>query len=508
MSPGTPPTTAPETTPIVDDTGGSTPLADERPTTPVMDEDSVDLHPSPVPTSPQEENPIDFLSRLISQTQKSKRADETNSSASFIECFSRLTNRVKEHVALNNGAAFENCSQAPQNWATWKKENASESSMECNEMPASIVTNASYTSITTGSTIEVSPVLTNSLHCPTATSPNWVDNAGVSFYRNAFTNLDLRGKGNDSHSKGNTMFSSNIVYPPVVEEIGSSTLSSLSVLPTKDSLHTYSNADHTELSFGVDQLLPSPSVSFPPPTLPPPTQPCGDVDSDERTYGKGNSIPTVESCSKNEAQEFMEKLKWKTSLANIWPCPSYSQNPVFPNLRTLTPGGEMDMDLEDGHEIEDGELKDSVTHIPVLGSIVRRAGITEQRSVKEKESIHQMVRDFSGKYTAPQYTKSLPLRSSVQQVDVPFGTGGQRGYGDSGGIYAQQPQCPRFTYRGGTSEGFALNRNAYYQHYLNSSPDVFRAGYTGNFPSSRLESGPGNIRGGMHRVRNSRSHPY
>ncbi|KAL8602315.1 hypothetical protein ACOMHN_022828 [Nucella lapillus] len=125
-----------------DDEGGSTPLTDEQPSTPVQDEDEeLSPPPPPPPVEAKKENPIDFLSRLISQTQRTKAGGEggMNSTSSFLESFTRLTSKVKEHIGLSKTAEEEEEGEeedeeddededgipGPKSWAAWKKEKAS-----------------------------------------------------------------------------------------------------------------------------------------------------------------------------------------------------------------------------------------------------------------------------------------------------------------------------------------------------------------------------------------------
>lgn len=93
-----------------DDDGGTTPLDDEAPTTPVQDENLVS--PPKRNTPPKKENPIDFLSRLISQTQK---APVKTGAPSFLDSLTMLTSFNKKPEADSQQQA-----NTPQSWAAWK----------------------------------------------------------------------------------------------------------------------------------------------------------------------------------------------------------------------------------------------------------------------------------------------------------------------------------------------------------------------------------------------------
>ncbi|CAL1526122.1 unnamed protein product [Lymnaea stagnalis] len=90
--------------------GSTTPLDDETPTTPVQDENLAS--PPKRNTPPKKEKPIDFLSRLISQTQK---APVKSGPASFLDSLSLLTNVSKKSDSDGRLDAGN-----PQSWAAWK----------------------------------------------------------------------------------------------------------------------------------------------------------------------------------------------------------------------------------------------------------------------------------------------------------------------------------------------------------------------------------------------------
>ncbi|KAK7011650.1 regulation of nuclear pre-mRNA domain-containing protein 2 [Biomphalaria glabrata] len=84
--------------------GSATPLDDETPTTPVQDEHLAS--PPKSHTPPKKEKPIDFLSRLISQTQK---APLKTGPTSFLDSIPLLTGMTKKADSVN-----------PQAWTPWK----------------------------------------------------------------------------------------------------------------------------------------------------------------------------------------------------------------------------------------------------------------------------------------------------------------------------------------------------------------------------------------------------
>lgn len=108
--------------------GSTTPLDDETPTTPVQDENLAS--PPKRSTPPKKEKPIDFLSRLISQTQK---APVKSGPASFLDSLSLLTNISKKtddsHTDSTN----------PQSWAAWKAKSGDVNSSPTQPSPASYV---------------------------------------------------------------------------------------------------------------------------------------------------------------------------------------------------------------------------------------------------------------------------------------------------------------------------------------------------------------------------------
>ncbi|CAG5132002.1 unnamed protein product [Candidula unifasciata] len=114
---------------VTDDDGGTTPLDDETPTTPVQDENLVS--PPKRNTPPKKENPIDFLSRLISQTQK---APVKTGAPSFLDSLTMLTSFNKKPETDSQQQA-----NAPQSWAAWKMQ-----STESNTSPSQPSSPMSY----------------------------------------------------------------------------------------------------------------------------------------------------------------------------------------------------------------------------------------------------------------------------------------------------------------------------------------------------------------------------
>ncbi|XP_046350557.2 arginine-glutamic acid dipeptide repeats protein-like isoform X1 [Haliotis rufescens] len=115
--------------------GGSTPLSDERCSTPVQDEvpevEPEDEQDSLLEQVKEAANPIDILTKLISKTQKSApSASESN----FLQSLSLLTSTVKSHVEKAKLAKMKKSEDSsddedgsqdesglqPKSWAAWK----------------------------------------------------------------------------------------------------------------------------------------------------------------------------------------------------------------------------------------------------------------------------------------------------------------------------------------------------------------------------------------------------
>ncbi|XP_005098576.1 regulation of nuclear pre-mRNA domain-containing protein 2 isoform X2 [Aplysia californica] len=99
----------------LDDEGGTTPLDDETPTTPVQDEHAAS--PPKRNTPPKKENPIDFLSRLISQTQKNPTTK--SGTPSFLDSLTLLSNVGKSATTLDRDSSRD-VDTGSQSWASWK----------------------------------------------------------------------------------------------------------------------------------------------------------------------------------------------------------------------------------------------------------------------------------------------------------------------------------------------------------------------------------------------------
>ena len=120
--------------------GGETPLNDEGGATPVQDEKS-----DPEPTVPKvpapRENPIEFLTQLITQTRKTTAS--SNSSTSLIESLSLLTGGSKPESAsplsafeqANSSPSQNQGGSTPSSWAQWKAQQPPSSQEEVYNAP-------------------------------------------------------------------------------------------------------------------------------------------------------------------------------------------------------------------------------------------------------------------------------------------------------------------------------------------------------------------------------------
>ncbi|XP_076465081.1 uncharacterized protein LOC143296935 isoform X2 [Babylonia areolata] len=408
--------------------GGSTPLTDEQPSTPVLDEEEpasdVPSPPPPPPPVEKKENPIDFLSRLISQTQKNKVEGGLSSSSSFLESFTCLTSKVKEHMDLKKGGGgaeedsshSEEGSPGPKSWAAWKAEKSmGDGELPGLDIPPPPVPNFNLPPLPSSSSVPLPvpppPDMPLPVPPPSQTSPR-----GLFFQHTSpgqkenWPQMGVEG----AEEERQNIPSPNIVYPPVQDEVSPSPFPSLNtkaVQPVKGILRKNSNTVLRELTPSSED--PS-SPDFLPPPPPPPPPPVSDVrpsmHSPAHREGPCVSALGPASSSEGEAQEFMEKLKRKTSGGST--PPAYTPNPIFPNLMTLTPGGEMDMDLDDEEEEEEEEEEENeMTRIPVLSSVVRRVGPEEQKQVREKEMQQLKDRDMD-RLKNQQDTHDSPSSSS------------------------------------------------------------------------------------------------
>ncbi|RUS84154.1 hypothetical protein EGW08_008082 [Elysia chlorotica] len=136
------------TTAAIEEDGNTTPLDDEAPTTPVQDEVSLSSPPPPPKSSqrsppPKKENPIDFLSRLISQTQKGASAGSSGSTktgaASFLDSLTMLNTTSAVKKSENQGVA---ASSAQSSWSAWSANSGSLTSSSMNNGVGSSGSNA------------------------------------------------------------------------------------------------------------------------------------------------------------------------------------------------------------------------------------------------------------------------------------------------------------------------------------------------------------------------------
>ena len=526
--------------PFQDQQGRSTPLADEQPSTPVMDEDPSDSPPPPPPPPAQEkkkENPIDFLSRLISQTQKNKLEGAVgSSSSSFLESFTRLTSKVKEHIELKKGGSSEEDgegpspggSPGPKSWAAWKAEKASEDgsreppvlaippppipSFGLPPPPPPVSLGVPPPGMPVGVPLPVPPPP------PAPTSP---------FYSHISPgqkeNWPQPGEGMGEEGGGDPRPSSSVMYPPVQGDTPPPSFLPLTTKPIKGILRKSNSSVLKELTPSSD-VPPSSESLLPPPPPPPimsstrtPSLPAPSEDSDLSSLGSGPS---------SEAQEFMEKLKRKTSGSST--PPAYTPNPIRPNLMTLTPGGEMDMDLddedeEDEEEEEEEEEKgeDGTTRIPVLSSVVRRVDVEEERITRDKEmgqlkdrggsvdqlphhrEPHQEPHREPHREARLHHPSSSPPSLPSQRVDT-FHK--ERRYSrensnDNNYYPSSQPPSPGFRFRDNPPVNFGPRLpNQFFQSFRQNLQNIYREGgfrsFIGQNPSNRpfLGGHPGNGR--------------
>lgn len=384
--------------------GGGTPLTDETPTTPVMDEQpSVGSSPPPPPPDKkkQKENPIDFLSRLISQTQKSK---PTGSSSSFLETFSLLTSKSSEPVGLGSrdreGSMSPPPSQGPKSWAAWKAQ--TEKGVDDMAGPGSLSSGAGLPPPPLPTFVLAPPPPPSSMSVPppgpvlppTMVPPVPPPMASPTFYQHTSPGQKENWPEVQSGTNGAVdVGPPNIVYPPL-QEVSPPTFPSISKVPVKGILRKTSHSVLKELTPSSEEI--TSSVSQLPPPPPPPTfgaLSSADVRPPDQPPLGASAVGSLSMGSglKDEAEEFMEKLKRKTTVSSV--VASYTPNPIRPNLMTLTPGsdgddgmGEMDMDLDEEDEsASEGEVG-RPKGIPVLSSVVRRVEHPEKPS-REKERL-------------------------------------------------------------------------------------------------------------------------
>ncbi|GFS14995.1 regulation of nuclear pre-mRNA domain-containing protein 2 [Elysia marginata] len=121
-------------TATIEEDGSTTPLDDEAPTTPVQDEALSSPPPPPKPiqrsSPPKKENPIDFLSRLISQTQKGPQGagagPAKTGAASFLDSLTMLNTSTAAKKPENPVGTVAPSSQPL--WNAWSADSSSLSS--------------------------------------------------------------------------------------------------------------------------------------------------------------------------------------------------------------------------------------------------------------------------------------------------------------------------------------------------------------------------------------------
>ena len=501
--------------PFPEEEGGATPLTDEQPSTPVMDEEpggSPSPPPPPPPEKKKKENPIDFLSRLISQTQKSKPLEVGSSSSSFLESFNLLTSKVKEQIELKKVTSDEDSnpggSPGPKSWAAWKAEKAAEdgSGMDSSDMciPPPPIPNFAVppppppsSLAPPGPQLGMPPVLPMPVPPPGLTSPT------SPFYQHTSPgqkeNWPEVGEGMVDGGDGGGLPSPNIVYPPVQGEMSSPPFPPLNVkpvVPVKGILRKTSHSVLKELTPSSD-ADPSPSgpVMVPPP--PPPLPPASDMRPPAQPpLADGSAISTVGSGSNSEALEFKEKLKRKTSVGGS--APAYTPNPIRPNLMTLTPGGEMDMDLDEEEEEEEEEEEDESARIPVLSSVVRRVDPVEQKQAREKEMQQLRERDTDKHQHSrePRDPSSSSSSTSSTAAAAAAAASSQRGdtfhkerrYSRDGGRDDYFPAFatsspPGYEYRDNRSYPYGAQQpDPYYPPYAQNSRNFYGEGPYNSYP--------------------------
>ncbi|KAK7116386.1 regulation of nuclear pre-mRNA domain-containing protein 2-like isoform X2 [Littorina saxatilis] len=506
--------------------GGGTPLTDEQPSTPVMDEEPGDS-PSPPPPPPpppekkkKKENPIDFLSRLISQTQKTKPVGASTSN-SFLESFSLLTSKVKESINLKNSSDDDDDdsnagdSPGPKSWKAWKAEKAAKEdvSIEPSGIPMGIppppISNFALPPPPPPTSLAppivppmgVPPVMAMPVPPPVSSSPFFqLTSPGQ---KENWPEVDDRmGDGGDS------LPSPNMVYPPMQDDLSSSPYPPMkSVVQVKSILRKPGNSVLKELTPSSEDSSSSSSMLAPPPPPPPPPLPRSTLQS---VIGDGSAISTLGSGSDSEALEFREKLKRKTSVGGI--PSSYTPNPIRPNLMTLTPGGEMDMDLDDEEEEEgEEEDEDETPRIPVLSSVVRRVDPVEQKIAREKE-MHQLRErdsDIHGRDLHEPPSSAPPPRGDTFQRERRYSRENRDNYYPP----SSSASSSGYGYRDNRSYGYVPEEpDPYYQPYppRNSQPNFYgeaqysnNGNYFGPTPPKRPFIKHGNNRGG-----NRQNYPY
>ena len=486
--------------PFPEDEGGATPLTDEQPSTPVMDEEPGDSPPPPPPPPPEKkkkENPIDFLSRLISQTQKSKPVEVGGSTSSFLESFNLLTSKVKEQHELKKLTSDEDSnpggSPGPKSWAAWKAEKAAEdgSGVESDmSIPPPPIPNFGMPPPPPPASLAppvpplgIPPVLPMPVPPPSLTSPT------SPFYQHTSPgqkeNWPEVGEGmGDGGDSG--MPSPNIVYPPVQGEMSSPPFPPLNVkpvVPVKGILRKTSHSVLKELTPSSDASSSSGPAMPPPP--PPPLPPVSDMRPTgvQPPLGDGNAISTLGSSANSEAQEFKEKLKRKTSVGGS--APAYAPNPIRPNLMTLTPGGEMDMDLDEEEEEEEEEdEEDESARIPVLSSVVRRVDPVEQKQAREKEMLQLRERE-TDKHQHPREPQDSSSSSASSLRGDTFHK--ERRYSRESGRDNYFPTFPSassgYDYRDSRPYGYRSEQpDPYYPPYSQNSHSFYGEGPYNSYP--------------------------
>ena len=246
------------TTAAIEEDGSTTPLDDEAPTTPVQDEVSLSSPPPPPKsaqrsTPPKKENPIDFLSRLISQTQKGAAGaggPTKTGAASFLDSLTMLnTSSGSLKKPESPGGSVSSSQQAWNDWA------------------------ANSSSLTASSSISSSSNINSSLHQPSSPSMP------------AYAPSRIGGT-----SVGNSLPTSPIQFPSTPQPVPPPI--PLPVPPPPMALKLNLNMPPPPPPPFLTSPVPPPNFSSPPPPIFHQTSP-GQKENWPEVVGGGSDVPTI-----------------------------------------------------------------------------------------------------------------------------------------------------------------------------------------------------------------------
>ncbi|BFZ01931.1 hypothetical protein BsWGS_04970 [Bradybaena similaris] len=308
---------------VADEDGSTTPLDDEAPTTPVQDEHLTS--PPKQSPPPKKENPIDFLSRLISETQKVPTVK--SGTQSFLDSLTMMTMAGKKP---ETSVQKQQITTAPSPWTPWAS-NSSENNTSPSQpsSPSSYIPSNSVPS-SPDTFPSVLPMLPPPIPIPVAPPPS--------------LSLDLSMPPPPPPFVLTQALTPRFTSPP--PHFQQTSPGQKENWPDAQHSQTteHANSIRTTISSVLKELVSADGLA---------SKSGSHMDSMEvRSDDESSSTPKSDAETAVDAQtEFGQKLKQKTSLGALKPH-AFVPNPERPNLMTLTVSDDLDeVDMIDNNTV-------------------------------------------------------------------------------------------------------------------------------------------------------------